>query len=58
MLRSRSHDEIRDQIDKLFIDFKDYKHLIAGTCEVLFGTPLENIKFLSKYTEKMNKRFT
>ena len=55
---SKDYDEIRDQMDELFIDFKDYKHLIADTCEVLYGTPLENIKFLSKYVEKMDKRFT
>lgn len=50
-------DDIRAQVEKVFEDYRDYKHLIAGTCEILYGTSLNNIKGLVNIITDLDKRF-
>lgn len=50
-------DEIEIQVKETIKNMKGYKHLIAGTCECLYGTTLANLKSLVNITDSLSKHF-
>ncbi len=57
ILHDGAVDDVEFQVKKTLDEMKGYKHIIAGTCAITIGTPLENLQSLVSTTEKLGKHF-
>ncbi|MCL5073604.1 MAG: hypothetical protein M1308_22320, partial [Actinobacteria bacterium] len=57
-LRIGNSNEIENSLMQIKKNYSGYKHIISGTCETLYGTPLGNINILSKIAERLEIRFS
>ena len=57
VLHNGTPEDIETQVKKTLEDMKGFKHIVAGTCAVTIGTPLENIRTLGRTVDKLNCHF-
>jgi hypothetical protein len=48
---------IEEHVIRTIDDMKGYKHMVAGTCAITAGTPLQNIRQLVRTTKGLGKHF-
>lgn len=47
-------DEVKKESLKILREVEGYKHIIFGSCEVVYGTPMKNLLAMSEAVEEYN----
>jgi hypothetical protein len=57
ILHDGTVEDVEAQVKKTLEDMKGFKHIVAGTCAITIGTPLENIRALGRTVGNLNCHF-